>query len=74
MSENVVDTKPMVATEERRKLKLKNQRQKGEMLKTRKAEEIKRSFSRTGFPSVFYPKSYEYDVLAIRIIFHIQRC
>ena len=38
VSENVVDTKPVVAEEERRKLKLQNQRQKGETLKPGKRE------------------------------------
>ncbi len=64
VSENVVDTKPVVATEEKKKTKTSKSKTKGEILKPGKAAEIK-EVSLELEPSVFYPKSYEYDVLVV---------
>jgi hypothetical protein len=64
VSENVVDTKPVVATEEKKKTKTSKSKTKGEILKPGEAPEIK-EVSLELNPSAFYPKSYEYDVLAI---------
>jgi hypothetical protein len=64
VSENVVDTKPVVATEGKKKTKTSKSKTKGEILKPGEAAEIK-EVSLELNPLVFYPKSYEYDVLAI---------
>ena len=64
VSENVVDTKPVVSTVEKKKTKTSKSKTKGEVLKPGEAPEIK-EVSLELDPSAFYPKSYEYDVLAI---------
>ena len=64
VSENVVDTKPVVATEEKKKTKTSKSKTRGETLKPGKTAEIK-EVSLELDPSAFYPKSYEYDVLSI---------
>ena len=64
VSESVADTKPVVATEEKKKTKTSKSKAKGETLKPGKTAEIK-EVSLELDPSAFYPKSYEYDVLSI---------
>ena len=64
VSENVVDTKSVVVTEEKKKTKTSKSKTKDETLKPGKPAEIK-DVSLELEPSVFYPKSYEYDVLSI---------
>ena len=64
VSENVVDTKPVAATEGKKKTKTSKSKTKGEILKPGEAPEIK-EVSLELDPSAFYPKSYEYDVLSI---------
>lgn len=71
VSENVVDTKPVVATVEKKKTKTSKSKTKGEILKPGAAPEIK-EVSLELEPSLFYPKSYEYDVLVVDNISYVE--
>lgn len=64
VSETVVDIKPAVVTEEKKKTKSSKSKTKEEPLKPGKTAEFK-EVSLELNPEVFFPKSYEYDVLAI---------
>lgn len=69
--ENVVDTKPVVATEVKKKTKTSKSKTKSEVLKPGEAPEIK-EVSLELNPSAFYPKSYEYDILVVDNISYVE--